>query len=112
MSDLARRLAQHPRFRDSVCSGMRLLTDRGDGTIRWGRVPEPFATPADGRLWFPDLTDAATAGVLLSMLTAAIPLRTVVVCREQNGTWWVESHIGDTLGEAAAHALLALWGPA
>ena len=63
----------------------------------------------------PDLTDAATAGVLLSLIDEAGALRDVVRDADQ---WIVAVEIAnelrgyaaDHMGEAAAWALLAVWG--
>ena len=132
MSDLARKLAAHPRWR--WVEGM-LLAELGyarrwriggrdtdhtfwlvvsDGQVRW-------AVLGSNSEWTPDLTDAATAGVLLGQ----IPHLREVVHRENPEAWcvrWAELPAGSvwrvstrpwcpTLGEAAALALLSLWGP-
>ena len=61
--------------------------------------------------WVLDLDDAATAGVLVGML----PPRSYAM-RQASGDWFVcivgsgSAHDAATLGEAAARALLALWG--
>lgn len=80
MSDLARRLAEHPRFEWRV--GMYAITresDRINGIRLYWPVcltkgfPGPMGVHNGGNCWpvtmhgpyFPDLTDPATAGVLL-----------------------------------------------
>jgi hypothetical protein len=71
-------------------------------------------TPREGyRL--PDLTDPATAGVLLSLLVADGWAATVYTPDIIDKPWMVTvpsmgQWQGTTLGEAAARALLALWG--
>jgi hypothetical protein len=121
-ADLARALVAHPRFPgfsepDHVTSGV-------DGYPE-GRLPDGMllrhrpAGVGSEWWWLPALDDAATAGVLLGMLWTANP----------DGMWGAElwpsdvrvvehpehgdalQYVGATLGEAAARALLALWGP-
>jgi hypothetical protein len=123
---LARRLAQHPRFR--WMPGMRVWRPNGNG---WHVT---YVTPVE--LWsgdsydpingshVPDLSDPATQGWLLSMLRDAINdgLTTMEIWMEPtdgkksvivtikplgetpHGPW------ASTLGEALARALLAAWG--
>lgn len=93
--DLARVLVMHPRFRwlapmaaedgDRVCPGRDEDPDRG-----WRR---------DGTI-LPDVTDPATAGVLLGMLGRPTTLPAPWIC-----DW----HAGVPLGEAVARALLVVW---
>jgi hypothetical protein len=100
--DLGDRLRSHPRWR--WCEGMR---DR-----RGVRI-------VDLELWDgtepPDLTDPATAGVMLGLLADMGLLSDVV---RQDGAWIVavdlpedglQGWIGDTMGEAAGWAMLAAW---
>jgi hypothetical protein len=104
VSDLARELAAHPRFAE----GHRLPPGFGEAWVR--REPGLLWrwTPEDWRL---DLTDAATAGCLVDMLDPS-GMRGITICRERDGTWWVDTYIAPSLGEAAARALLASWGSA
>lgn len=115
--DLARALAAHPRWtwEERMVTTCRLtILDGGDRDFVVGHR---LGATRDGGGWYdgpaaglvPDLADDGTAGVLLGMLGRAMPLRSVLVCREQNGTWNVETWQGDTLGEAGARALLAAW---
>lgn len=94
-------LFAHPRF--EWAEGMR---DRRGVRIVDLALWEPHVAP--------DLSDPGTAGVLLGQLDAAGQLSDIV---KQDGEWIVAISIGealqgyaaDTLGEAAAWALLALW---
>ena len=130
-SDLARQLASHPRW--MWAEGMLLAEDgydrrwriggRSDAHAWWllvGGHQGRYATLRTGE-WTPDLTDAATAGVLLSWLLELKPygLRwSGPSC--VGGAQHVSHFVGDHreyfdehyLGEAAARALLTLWGPA
>lgn len=113
---VARELVAHPRFAWS--EGMR-------NVLGCRRVDEPsgdwlddmgewlYGDPRDGTglVSPPDLADAATAGVLVSMLDPS-GMRGTTFCRERDGTWWVDTYTAPTLGEAVARALLASWGPA
>lgn len=122
---LARRLAEHPEFR--LACGMRVKALLADGSIAtWDAVV--VEQGAVTRAWWtdiqhcrqhtrdhyliPDLTDAATGGVLLAMLAAG-----EVAVAEYTGSCWQVSHPqseflmaeGATLGEAVARALLSVW---
>jgi hypothetical protein len=117
---LARRLAQHPRFR--WMPGMRVWRPNGNG---WHVT---YVTPVE--LWsgdsydpingshVPDLSDPATQGCLWAMLNEAA--RPVHVYDETDG-FVIECHpggdrervTGRTIGEALACALMEAWhGPA
>lgn len=109
LTDPAERLVLHPRFewRDGMLDrlGARLVLDS------WKHCTTE--TP-DGKGVL-NLADPATAGVLLAVLDSEGLLTDVV--REEAG-WIVairtedglEGYIADSLGEAAAWALLAGWG--
>jgi hypothetical protein len=108
MSDLALTLARHPRF----CVGVTDPLGRG---LLW--VPSE-----DGAL-VPDLTDAATAGVLLAMLMEADPTASVTIDLRDDPQVMVCASPPDgrcariggdrsLLGVYLAQALLAVWGPA
>lgn len=119
--DLARKLAAHPRWRWAIRMGAVVEGRIGLQSTR--QTVTVLAVDDDGRGYdtsgclpadaVPDLDDAATAGILLGMLVAAMPLRTVVVVREMggpnSGMWWAELWLGTTAGEALARALLAAW---
>lgn len=102
MSDPAEELVRHPRF--NWREGMR---DRAG--VRVFDLDLFDATAA------PDLGDAATAGILLAMLDETGRLTDVV---KQGAEWIVavdlpedgiQGWAGDTMGEAAAYALIGLW---
>lgn len=102
MSDPGEELWQHPRW--SWREGMR---DRAG--VRVFDLELFDATTA------PDLTDAATAGILLGLLDELGRLTDVV---KQGAEWivavdlpedGVQGWAADTMGEAAAYALLGLW---
>ncbi len=108
-TDPAVRLARHPRFgwRDGMLDrlGARLVLD----AYKHPSVDLPT------RHQLPNLADPATGGVLLSILDDEGLLTDVV--RDMGG--WivairtpdgVQGYLADTLGEAAAWALLAAWG--
>lgn len=126
--DLARRLAAHPRFhpeRGMVWhhndAGRGVAVDDG-----WGipLVRECYENSGlyreDG--WVPDLTDAATGGVLLDMLGPNWNSNRTREWDEANDgpdrdRWFVWKtagmkvvYRGTTLAEACARALLAEWG--
>ena len=140
-TDLARRLASHPRFAwiegmvdtdlDHVIAGaddgvMALCgsalpdEDGGAPPCRW--VPVRVAG-------LPNLSNPAMAGVLLGMLDAAQPIGVLSLSREmyddemnRADTWVVSVMVGGETrirqlfssmvkGEAIARALLAVWGP-
>ncbi|MCA9569106.1 MAG: hypothetical protein KC656_14760 [Myxococcales bacterium] len=103
-------LTSHPNFkwRDGMLDryGARLVLDQ------WKHP----AVEVPGHQSGINLADAGTAGVLLTLLDEEGALTDVV--READG-WIVAIHdgeddiqgfVGDTLGEAAAWALLAWWG--
>ncbi len=102
MNDLAVELARHPRF--SWREGMR---DAGGVRVVELELLDPSTAP--------DLTDAATAGVLLALLDETGRLTDVV---RQDEEWIVAVNLpedgvqgwaAESLGEAAAYALLGLW---
>ena len=115
---MAADLARHPRFRWQP--GMAYFLD-GERHRMVGDSPSASLL-SFGVL---DLTDDATAGILLALAAAAAPRRleihiggTVAGCRirmlgrhksparprEQQSSW-----TGDTLGAACAAALISLW---
>ncbi len=125
MSDLARELVRHPRWR--WAPGM-LIADYGPG-IRycwqdetylhgaaepggaWMRIPK--SRIGDGP-YLPDLTDAATAGCVLALLPYPPRIERVDDPHRTPSTLWFVApsgggpwHQGPTLGEAAARALMA-----
>lgn len=123
--DLARRLVAHPK----CPPGLRLVAganDRGgiaDGVLfvrRPNGVRMVDAAPryAADYEWLPDLADHGTAGVLLGVLGDRLHSVYQTMCG--GGTvwavrWWGDDDrvhatpYADTLGEAAARAVLALW---
>jgi len=116
-SDLARRLAAHPRF--PGFDEPDHVTD-GPGGYPQGRTPaglllrhQPVGIGSEW-WWLPVLDDAATAGVLLAMLHLSQATDDAVWPHGRH--WRVRLggglYAGPTLGEAAASALLSLWGPA
>lgn len=93
------------------------------GSKWWGIASSE--TPIDlGDGWVPDLTDDATAGVLLGMLRSAVGFELGLhysIAARADRRWYVnvprepehyDTHYGATLGEAAGRALLAVLGPA
>lgn len=105
---LAEQLAAHSRFKRPIPGGQ--IREQG---IMW--------VPSDSDDWIaggaghpvPDLSDDATGGCLLLMLSRSTSK--LVSAIETADGWTVDVHNrveehGDTLGEASAHALLALWG--
>lgn len=117
-TEAARALVAHPRWR--WAPGMRAVGRRGL-PLAWFRVEEHL--PRLTGEWadaLPDLDDPATAGVLLSMLAGATDESgaSLYSGRRAHVDWYWSrgdrygSRWGDTLGHAAALALLALWGPA
>ena len=110
---LSRRLVTSAAFR--WAPGMKV--DQG---FRVTESYERFMFPVDR----PDLTDAATAGALLSLLLTAARARFVAVEIEDDwrarhaevrlvelvggGRKWREAFVDMPLGEAVAHALLSL----
>lgn len=120
---LARELAAHPRWAWRAgmrASGMGYGSRTLSGT-HWIRTTERLAAPGMPHLdhAVPDLTDDATAGVLLGMLTEAAGWNSESPYRA-GGAWSIfvdgsdgrEGYRGSTLAVAAARALLAVWGPA
>lgn len=136
-TDLARTLAAHPRW--EWRPGMAVLPDAANPPARmvyrddteghtfavaervqmFGHDPgvNAWSDDAYNGEEVPDLDDDATAGVLLGMLA---PLGLTCVSPGVTGGWYVEMEgdplfearaFGDTLGEAIACALLAVWGP-
>lgn len=93
---LAEKLVAHPRWRALGISVRPSESRSNEGMI-------------DGPTGYPDLTDAATAGVLVGLLDPS-GMRGITICRERDGTWWVDTYTAATLGEATARALLASWG--
>ncbi len=97
------RLLCHPRFRWS--EGMRDRVGR--------RVMGSGEHPVDAA---PDLVDPATAGCLLGYLSEACLLTDVVrigdewVVAIRTAAMAIQGYAGETIGEAAAWALLASWG--
>ena len=126
--DLSRRiaatLAAHPQFRWAPGMVWRRTSAGGQGlSLQSSRLTEADVDQVPGTGFVPDLADAATAGVLLSWVPG---LRSVqrrdletgpdwsvryAVPRpdDEDRTWTTFPH--PTLGEAAATALLAIWGP-
>lgn len=130
LDDLARRLAAHPRWKWRAgmlgddgwrCLGPDSVTDE----IVFGAPSDEAAATSAGVRWSwpshlreaavrPDLTDPATAGVMLAMLAEADSS----LIAEFDGHAWVIvhpeaeilMHTAPTLGEASARALLAVWG--
>ncbi|HHO51604.1 MAG TPA: hypothetical protein ENK18_12200 [Deltaproteobacteria bacterium] len=103
-TELAEQIVHHPRW-----------------SWREGMADAQGVRVVDLDLWtgsdaLPDLSDFATAGVLLGVLTETGLFTDVVL---QDGEWIVavdlpgeglQGWAADTLGEAAAWALLAAWG--
>jgi len=128
-TDLARRLAEHPRWR--WMRGMRAISDKpnaydpcmtildaesaqGVGDGHWH---EYGATSADHS--HPDLTDPATCGCLLARLLDVVGGVGVGRIIELDMRWKVRTaeepdtfndYDGDSLGFALASALLDAWG--
>jgi hypothetical protein len=124
MSDLARRLAAHPRF--IWAPGMK-IADYGPG-IRycWQDETHLHGAAEEGGAWtrlpksrigsgayLPDLTDAGTAGVVLSWLPPGVFVRQSDAPIGDPDVWSVGTTTstgrGRSLGEAAARAVLAWW---
>ncbi len=103
-TELAEQIARHPRWR-----------------WREGMADTNGVRVVDLELWtgadaLPDLADFATAGVMIGILTETGLFTDVVL---QEGEWIVAVNLpgeglqgwaADTLGEAAAWALIAAWG--
>jgi hypothetical protein len=115
MSDLARQLAAHPRFRWAPgmldTRGNRVVGVTADGGPWWLLAAE-YTSGGERVASVPDLTDPATAGVLLSWLPPGVFVRQsdplgdpdVWSVGTTTSTGW-----GRSLGEAAAKAVLAVW---
>lgn len=109
-AEVARALAAHPRW---VWAPAMLPV----GCYRVGG--DGFEPGVDGPPdAVPDLTDAATAGVLLGMLAEALPPGSEVYAgRDAGSLLWAAGNgyrlheTCATLGGAAGRALLAVWGP-
>lgn len=135
--DLARRLAAHRRFvwREGMAARERSPTGNWQpGDYEWrilSGAPDVAAVTSEGDMHeapympsafaiaVPDLTDAATGGVLLDMLG---PMHVVENIGVEFGVpaWRVRGlyfddgpfYVGNTLAEACARALLAEWATA
>lgn len=122
--DLARRLAAHPRF--EWRSGMRAMYDPAPFCYGTDRIDEdgwrpdhcdyigrPDGWPDAKREAWPDLTDAATGGVLLDVLRPGyleyFPEEHIWLTRKKPAPD-APYHVGKALAEACARALLAEWG--
>lgn len=135
--DLARRLAEHPRFewrRGMVAIESLPSGNWQPGDYEWRilvGVPHVAAVtsehciheapymPAAFAKACPDLTDAATGGVLLDMLGDGWNTERYLAgtgasawTARKRGSWDHPTHNGLTLAEACARALLAEWGEA
>jgi len=129
--DIARRLVACEEWRwlpGSLQEHQDAVAIRGPGSgLQWQWVPgSRDVSSAPAGEWVLDLTDDATAGVLLGVLLAAFseewPLVTMVSPIADDDGWSVEyggrqhpEHIdllgvSPHLGEAVAAALLNLWG--
>lgn len=129
--DLARRLAAHPRF--EWCAGMLALENPSSGHWQPGDyvwrivtgAPDVMALLSEGDVHeapympssfleaVPDLTDDATGGVLLVVLGGGLVLYRSALyplwSARRNDGKSIE-HLGSTLAEVCARALLAEWG--
>ena len=91
--------------------GMR---DLEGSRIVYGEWTDRPKGPRLAQVHIPDLGDAATAGVLLGMLQERGVLSDVVI---QDGEWIVavvlegelRGYVAESIGAAAAWALLAMW---
>lgn len=126
--DLARRLAAHPRFQwrrgmaalydpAPYCHGADRIDEDGWRPEHCDYIALPNGWPDAKREAWPDLTDAATGGVLWGMagMPGVGPCRAGMVTVSQ----WTRGekprllpYDGATLAEACARALLAEWGEA
>lgn len=118
MIDVAQNLCAHPRWQWRA--GMLA---RGGGWGCFSRTPwaswrsdQPERLGSGGPPYvdnaYPDLDDAATAGVLLGILAEACRVHPTVTPRVDGGLSvgaMGSDHLGPTLGVAAARALLAVW---
>ena len=115
--NLSEKLAAHPKFRFEA--GM-LCKVRSEATDRVTRhdVRMLGGVPYKLEDYIPDLTDAATAGVLLLRLAECGSCE-VLYCDYGNGLAWFVGSLSSSpawpvatsrvLGEAATEALLAAW---
>ena len=128
--DLARRLAAHPRFvwrrgAQPVYEPAPFVWGRLDRVEEDGWNPQhcdyialPNGWPDAKREAYPDLTDAATGGVLLDMVRALFVEVEMSMNKDGFGlNCWrsfgrLVGFTGATLAEACARALLAEWGGA
>ena len=105
--DAARRLANHPNW-----DWRQGMLDQRGGRLVGGSWEHPTVEASGAP---PNLNDGATAGILLQILDETGLLTDVV---KHRGDWVVAidrgdgpiGYAGDSLGEAAAWALLAVWG--
>jgi len=123
INDLARRLgAELTERRHAVQPCGQLRDYRG---IEWVHTDEEDWLAGGAGDPQPDLTDPATAGFLLSLLPDPVAIHSPSGAPPGEGrqNWSIvvtldaltsdprrSAHRGATLGEAAARALLALWG--
>lgn len=116
--DLARRLAAHPRWvwRRGVlalfepapyCYGELRIEEDGWTPTWCDDIAQPNGWPDVKRVAWPDLTDAATGGVLWEMAG-----RLEVTATKESVRVGLHDATGSTLAEACARALLAEWGDA
>lgn len=101
---------------------MVLLVHPADGAMIWPdrAVLSPLPVSSEFmRRAVPDLSDPGTGGVLLGMLAEDGDGCVEVASPDEPGDTWVvcvrwdaPKIEGESLGEACARALLAVWGPA
>lgn len=122
--ELARRMAAHPRF--ELRAGMLLISgdehtpvarvlDIGDKWVWFacgGSIGPCEPSEAIGEGDHPDLTDAATGGVLLDMLGPGwtVITRSGKVDAHPTGCAGPPAVSGATMAEACARLMLAKWG--
>ncbi len=133
--DLARRLAAHPRWEWREGMRVHAVYQGGSDTSVVGSVVRVAGNVLVSAWWpdlhecrdhhvrhhlVPDLSDPATAGVLLAMLARDIGpgWRDMMCLSHEDGHWVICDYqddgpefIAPTLGEACARALLDVWGP-
>ena len=130
VADLARELVGHPKWewRDGMLALSEALPFRvTEITTEEGQIlllegdPDCFINWSTAKTYasvWPDLTDAATAGCLLAMLGDDVQALLHFTTETRWGVYRntmdpymsnKRGHIGATLGEACARALLALW---